>query len=242
MASLESLVNAHQRAMQRLAERAEREIAKLWLRYGTLDAASVEFAQFMGAARQVILVHRIAAAQRAEVFYATVRDLAGEVEPYEFVNRAYLSPSEMDFMTKRMIEHGTAAAQARVAMGANPADAIRASVNGVRGQSGQYVQYASRGSIMQTAGRDPRTVQGRYFRVAHVGCCSICAIAASRGAVYRTDKRRYHTFCRCDVCPAFQGMRGPVGIGAQAAKTFKDMEGSSFAEFEELWEAGGRGA
>lgn len=242
MASLESLVDAHQRAMQRLAERAEREIAKLWRRYGTTDVASVEFSQFLGASRQIILSHRIAAADAAEVYYAAARELAGEIAPYEFVSRAALSASENAYLTQRLAEKGPQAALQRALSGLSPADAVRASKSGVTGISGQYVQYASRGSLMQTAARDPSTVEGRYFRVAHTGCCAICAIAAARGAVYRTDKRKYHTTCRCDVCPAFQGLRGPVGIGAKAAQTFKDMEGSSFAKFEELWEAGGRGA
>jgi hypothetical protein len=242
MATVESLANAHQRAMQRLSEQAERDIERLWLRYGTPDPSSVEYAQFLGSARNVIATARARAAASAERFYAAVRSLAGEMDPYEWISRAALTPGEAAYLTQRLTEAGPVAVQKRLLAGMDLPDAIKGSTSGVSGTSGQYVQYASRGSIMQTAARDPRTVAGRYYRIAHGGCCAICGLAASRGAVYRTDKRRYHTYCRCDVAPAFEGARGPVGIGAKAAAMYADMKGSSFAKFEELWEAGGRGA
>ncbi|MBA3907101.1 MAG: hypothetical protein H0X35_10520 [Pseudonocardiales bacterium] len=242
MATVESLANAHQRAMQRLSEQAEREIERLWRRYGTPNVSSVEYAQFLGASRNVIARSRQRAADAAETFYERVRWLAGETDPYEWVSRAALTPGEGAFLTQRLTEAGPLAVQKRILAGLDLGEAVNRSVSGVAGTSGQYVQYASRGSIMQTAARDSRTVAGRYYRIAHAGCCAICGIAASRGAVYRTDKRRYHTYCRCDVAPAFEGSRGPVGIGAKAAAMYSEMKGSSLAKFEELWEAGGRGA
>lgn len=242
MTTVETLAEAHQRRIQRLAEQAERRIARLWRRYGSPSVTSVEHAQFLGASRQVIAEQRRRAADLAEQFYGAVRELAGEIEPYEWVSRAAITPGEGAYLTQRLTEGGPVAVQKRLLRGADLAEALKGSTASVTGTSGQYVQYASRGSIMQTAARDPRTVAGRYYRIAHAGCCAICGLAASRGAVYRTDKRKYHTFCRCDVAPAFEGARGPVGIGAKAATMYSEMKGSSFAKFEELWEAGGRGA
>lgn len=242
METVESLAAAHQRKMQRLAEQAEQRIARLWRRYGSPSPSSVEHAQFLGASRQVIADQRRRAAAAAETFYDRVRVLAGEFEPYEWVSRATLTPGEGAFLTQRLTEGGPLAVQKRLLSGADLREALERSSASVTGTGGQYVQYASRGSIMQTAARDSRTVAGRYYRIAHAGCCAICGLAASRGAVYRTDKRKYHTFCRCDVAPAFEGARGPVGIGAKAASMYADMKGSSLAKFEELWEAGGRGA
>lgn len=242
MSSVETLADRHQKAMQRLAEQAERRIARLWRQYGSPSPTSVEHARFLGASRQVIAEQRRRAADAAESFYDRVRSLAGETDPYEWVSRAAITPGEGAYLTQRLTEGGPLAVQKRLLSGADLADALERSTASVTGTGGQYVQYASRGSIMQTAARDPRTVAGRYYRIAHAGCCAICGLAASRGAVYRTDKRKYHTFCRCDVAPAFEGSRGPVGIGAKAATMYSEMKGSSLAKFEELWEAGGRGA
>lgn len=240
--TLEALTFAHQRRMQRLSERAEKKIERLWLRFGTPDVSSVEYAQFLGAARQVIVEGRTEAAAAAERFYGAVRNLAGETDPYEWVSRAPLRPGEFAYLSQRLSQAGPVAVQRRILTGLDLGEAVRRSLSAVTGTSGQYVQYASRGSIMQTAASDSRTVEGRYYRIAHAGCCAICGLAASRGAVYRSDKRKYHTYCRCDVAPAFAEARGPVGIGAKAAEMYAEMDGTSFAKFEELWEAGGRGA
>jgi len=234
MAQLESLVDQHQRAMERLATRAEREVAKLWRAHGTLDVSSVEYAQFLGGARRIIAGGRLSAADAAEVYYAAVRDLAGEFSAYEFVNAGGLSASENAYLAKRLTEAGPAAAAKRVIKGMGVAEAIAASTSGVTGTAGQYVHYASRSSVMRTAGRDPATVGGRYMRIAHAGCCAICGIAAARGAVYHTDKRQFHTTCRCEVCPAFKGTK-PVGVGAEAAELFESMDSSKFADFEAAW-------
>lgn len=44
-----------------------------------------------------------------------------------------------------------------------------------------------------------------WARVPEPGCCSFCALLATRGAVYKKDTARFqaHNNCRCDAMPVF---------------------------------------
>ena len=68
------------------------------------------------------------------------------------------------------------------------------------------VRQAAQGTIMDSTLRDPGA--SGWGRVASAGCCSYCAMLASRGNVYRTQQTATfcpHFHCRCQAVPAWGG-------------------------------------
>lgn len=67
------------------------------------------------------------------------------------------------------------------------------------------VRQAAQGTIMDSVLRDPQA-RG-WGRVASRGCCSYCALLASRGGVYRTRQTATfcpHTHCHCQALPLWK--------------------------------------
>lgn len=77
------------------------------------------------------------------------------------------------------------------------------------GFSQKMIANAGRETISGNAFKDPTRVA--YARIPRAGCCSFCAMLASRGAVYKSEQtaggigNRYHDNCRCVATPVFRG-------------------------------------
>jgi hypothetical protein len=73
------------------------------------------------------------------------------------------------------------------------------------------VRQAANGTVMDSTLRDPRA--SGWGRVASAGCCSYCALLASRGSVYRSQQTATfcpHLHCHCVAAPAWGGSTEPL--------------------------------
>lgn len=83
---------------------------------------------------------------------------------------------------------------------------IESVVSGIQAGMELRVRQAGHGTIMDSVLRDPRA--SGWGRVASAGCCSYCALLATRGNVYRTSRTATfspHEHCRCEAVPAWGG-------------------------------------
>lgn len=72
----------------------------------------------------------------------------------------------------------------------------------------RLVTDADRATVLENTRRDPKQV--RWYRAASANACAFCAMAASRGAVYRSEASggfKAHNHCRCFAAPLFPGER-----------------------------------
>lgn len=85
----------------------------------------------------------------------------------------------------------------------------------------RLVLNAGRETVLQAVARDPQAVA--WARGAALGCCSFCALMASRGATYHTagtagreanarfegdtGEAKFHNWCRCVIIPVYRGQR-----------------------------------
>jgi hypothetical protein len=83
----------------------------------------------------------------------------------------------------------------------------------------RLVLNAGRDTVLQAVRQDPQAIA--WARGAALGCCSFCALMASRGATYHTSgtagrdanerfegdtgEAKFHNWCRCVVIPVYRG-------------------------------------
>ncbi|MDX5563761.1 hypothetical protein PYK79_10900 [Streptomyces sp. ID05-04B] len=96
---------------------------------------------------------------------------------------------------------------------------IEAAMTKADGVVDRLVLNAGRETVLQAVRQDPQAVA--WARGAALGCCSFCALMASRGATYRTagtagrdanarfegdtGEAKFHNWCRCVVIPVYRG-------------------------------------
>lgn len=96
---------------------------------------------------------------------------------------------------------------------------LEAAMNKADGVVDRLVLNAGRETVLQAVRQDPQAVA--WARSAALGCCSFCALMASRGATYRTagtagrdanarfegdtGEAKFHNWCRCVVIPVYRG-------------------------------------
>ena len=82
----------------------------------------------------------------------------------------------------------------------------------------RLVLNSGRDTVLEAVKRDPQAVA--WARGAALGCCSFCALMATRGATYHTadtagrdanvrfegdGEAKFHNWCRCVVIPVYRG-------------------------------------
>lgn len=79
----------------------------------------------------------------------------------------------------------------------------------------KLVMDAARDTVIGNVRRDPKAVG--WARVTEASPCSFCAMLATRGAVYKSQRTadfKSHDHCRCQATPTF----GPYELSPQAAE------------------------
>lgn len=106
----------------------------------------------------------------------------------------------------------------RIGQGVDPREAISAATKEVQGAAGRHALNGGRSALK----RSILASDLGYYRVTRSGCCSFCAMLASRGAVYRedsfaaTDPRfegdgdaKVHDHCHCTLAVVRRGDSPP---------------------------------
>lgn len=96
---------------------------------------------------------------------------------------------------------------------------IETAMKKAEGVVDRLVLNVGRDTVLQAVREDPQAVA--WARGAALGCCSFCALMASRGATYHTagtagrdanerfngdtGQAKFHNWCRCVVIPVYRG-------------------------------------
>ncbi|MCX5537729.1 hypothetical protein OG785_45720 [Streptomyces sp. NBC_00006] len=106
---------------------------------------------------------------------------------------------------------------------------IDAAMTRADGAIERLVLNAGRDTVLEAVKRDPQAVA--WARGAALGCCSFCALMATRGATYHTadtagreanarfegdGEAKFHNWCRCVVIPVYRGQAFELSPHASA--------------------------
>lgn len=198
-----ALVDRFARAQSLVAARAWQEIGPLWRLIDPLriDATSIEWLDI--AVPMVQSWHlesaSVARAHLDEMRFAATGARAPSTSagplPDAQVRTSLLSTGP--YAAKRLIRRGTAADVALRIVGARQV-----------GPTSRLVQSGSRSTVRETVRTDP-AAGGRWARVpTSAKPCKFCAMLASRGHVYLTERSagatdRWHDHCYCTAIPGY---------------------------------------
>lgn len=109
-------------------------------------------------------------------------------------------------------------------------DAAAVTLTNVAGEVSRQTLNGGRTTILDTADADP--VALGYARVTDGNPCSFCALLASRGPVYRTERaakldrsgEKYHRKCGCSAEPVFDRNAAWPGKGREYAEIYKQAK------------------
>lgn len=217
-----------------LSAAVARDVARLWpnLDRKRLDATFPDWLQMM-----VALVERFQAmsATAASIYYAETREAHLGIPTPDSLLRLAPTPSE-DWVAKAFGYSGPhllkdGAWQDSSALSTTQGTAIR------------IVQSGARDTVIDTTNADPKAVG--WYRVTDGDPCAFCALLASRGVVYRSEKSasfKSHNDCGCTAAPAFSRGQSLPDISGEALRVYQDStagipNNQRIAAFRKAWNA-----
>ena len=227
MPTLLSLADQHRRAQAQLLEALELALSTSWRRaISPVETRALSDA-WIASALPLIAAYRARSAALARISYQAQRLLAFpdepfdvDVEPDDLVEEALIVALRATGITTYLDDVN------------NPAktleDALDRSAAAVAGAGVKHVLDGGRSYTTNAIERD-RLALG-WYRVTKDGCCSFCAVLASRGMVYKQDSfdqsdprfegegtEKVHDHCACTLAPSYgPDQRPPDRSGAFA--------------------------
>lgn len=211
----QTLAQASRTAQLRLADVVARQVRALWGQ--TVQGPGRGTDQLLEATVPLIGARHAFSARQGATSYRLARRLALPGEP----------AFEMDLPTlvdealiASIVATGFKTLSDQLAAGAPLPDALLAGQTAFEGTAVRHTLSGGRQYVIDATGVDRLAVG--YYRVVRPGCCSFCAMLASRGPVYAKDsfdesdprfvgehEVKVHDHCRCMMAPTFdKGDRG----------------------------------
>lgn len=206
MAAQQDLAAAFRRQQDELRAEVVRDAVSVW--NATFDPSSPD-ASFMEARRLLVALVRSrypASVQTAMTFYPRIRALAGFDGPFQPVAAPEPAVEELNTVLGAT---GIAAYRIARRAGQGPQQAKNTAGVTVSGSTSRLVAGGGRETVHRSVEEDGQALG--YQRVTDADPCSFCAMLASRGPVYKTERtagargsgRRYHDHDACSVAPVF---------------------------------------
>lgn len=192
---------------QQLALRALviRDITRLWPLWSPGRVAT--FGRFADLAVTLIAARHLESAGMAAAYYRAFRaaeGIGGEDTPRM---PARLTADDVVPSLRATALAGTMRA---VRSGFSPQAASRSGLVQAAGSAGRLTMNGGRDLVLRSVGAD-RRAKG-WVRVTAGGACGFCAMAASRGAVFKSDRTASflaHDHCACSAEPVYPGSQVP---------------------------------
>lgn len=219
----------HQAAQTQLANQVAARLLQLWR--GTVLAPGRGTDAFLAQASPLVVARNARSASLATTFYTRARRL-------EHPGAAPFTPEAEELLEEKVITSLVASGfqelSDSLAAGKTLEQALDAGATAATGAATRHVLSGGRSIIRDAVYRDTVTVG--YERVTRPGCCSFCAMLASRGAVYRSDsfdqsdprfdgegsKVKVHDECHCDFRIVWKQGQPPTGDAAAYKKLWDD--------------------
>jgi hypothetical protein len=217
----ERLTERHRLAQLRIRARFLREFMRMWplLDMDRLDETTAEWINIVSG---LIADWRAESAQRALAYYEAFRRAELPVARPDAIEPAFdparylgLAVPSMPQIRTSLLVTGPIGYRSRIAKGFTPTMARTTTFTAVSGAASRHVLDGGRRQLIGTANADEMAVG--FSRVTDGDPCSFCAMAASRGPVYKSratasltterSKRgpgeQYHDNCGCTAEPSF---------------------------------------
>jgi hypothetical protein len=226
------LTEQHRLAQLALRSAFMRELVRLWplINLDRLDETAAEWISFVA---DLILTYRTQSVDKALSYYDEFRRAETGQPLANRGNYRSLAEPEPAAIRTSLLVTGPIGVKSRLRKGVNPTVAKAKALVDVSGAASRHVLAGGRQLIVEAAHADDLAL--KYARVTDGDPCAWCAMLASRGPVYATERtavrttsrskkrgpgREYHDHCGCTVEPGF----------------FDDPEWPGRArEFEQLW-------
>lgn len=192
---------------QQLALRAAttRDLALIWPLF---DGSDTSFAAFTEAAVNLVLARHDASSGLGAAYYSRFRaaeGIAGEVIPR-------LAPRiGIGLIQAALFATGLAGTRRAIGAGQTPVQARKTGLVQAAGAVSRLVLDGGRRTVDDTVRADPKA-KG-WVRVTSGQPCAFCAMLASRGPAYKSDRTsrfQAHDHCACTSEPVFEGSELPA--------------------------------
>ena len=217
----------YRRAQRGLSRLLRRDVGRLWRLLNPARPAS--FTDWLDAMEEVVTQFGDTSARLAAEFYDEQR-VAAEVNESFTVPMADPPQREQTETVLRWATHDVWETEPETERQRDPLDVrLDTAERQMEAATQKLVADQGRETIRQAAREDRHAVG--YARAAALGCCSFCALMASRGMVYKSagtagqdanerflgdGTAKYHDLCNCAVIPVFRGQR--FELSAHAAE------------------------
>jgi hypothetical protein len=224
------LARAHDASQQALARQLASILQARWRLQ--VKAPGVGTDQFLEAATRAVRTQFAASAALSRGFYTTARRL-------EVPGSPSFSPVRPDFPDEAVVTSIVAAGFQELSQalerGNTLEDALERAGTSVTGAGIRHGLNGGRRTIIDSAEQDRLDVG--YLRTPKPGCCSFCAVLASRGKVFtresfdQSDPRfigpgevKVHDNCRCEFTPVFRRSDPDPQINQEFEKLWYDVK------------------
>lgn len=198
------LTQAHQRAQLALRADVMADLTRMWTMFYTGDLDET-FRKFASAAEILIRQRHAQSAGLAAAYFERFRaaeGAAGLVAP-----RVAQAPSA-ELVEQTLRAAGLSGVKAATRAGKPPAAAGRNGLVKVLGTAARVVLTGGRSTLVESVRAD-KSARG-WQRVTSGSPCPFCAMVASRGPVFKTDRSarfEAHDHCGCTAEPYYEGSR-----------------------------------
>lgn len=196
------LTNAHRKTQNRLAQRTAAAMLQVWplLDVGDIDG-TVD--RWLRAAVPLVEAQRaqsVATAANYYRFFRLVEGATGEFTPV--VSAAQAIPREQ--IVTSLLVTGPHALKKNIGQGLTPSRALDVSDARAAGAAIRHVLNGGRDSLLESVEQDREAIG--WARATSGSPCGFCAMLASRGPVYKSEKSggfESHDSCGCTAEPLF---------------------------------------
>lgn len=233
------LARRHRAAQTTLANQVAARLLQLW--GGLVLAPGRGTDAFLAQAAPIVVAQNARSASLATTFYTRARRL-------EYPSAPAFTPEPETLLDEQVITSIVASGfrelSDSLAAGKTLEQALDDGASAATGAATRHVLSGGRSIIRDAVYRDTVTVG--YERITRAGCCSFCAMLASRGPVFRSDsfdqsdprfdgegsKVKVHDQCHCDFQPVWAKGQPPSGDGLAYQQLWNDEIRGKFTGHE----------
>ena len=183
MPTLLQLSSAHRSSQDRVRNALAKLLVDAYLRSISPGISRDIAGEWVASMLPLVLAYRQRSVGLAATFYDRERALSYPGEPK--IERSGVEPLVAAQVATSLSVTGLVGLAQKLDAGMPPAEALQKAAEAASGAAGRHALNGGREYIKNATLRDSLAVG--YFRQTRDGCCSFCAMLASRGAVFKGD-------------------------------------------------------
>lgn len=235
MPSQLQLSSAHRAGQDQISRALANLLIVQYRRYVTPSSSDAQIKTWLNASLPLIKNYHARSAGLAETFYARSRGLAATSGS---IPRAAATPLVDEALVTSLMVTGVVGLMQKLEAGMPPGLASQQAGDAAVGAAVRQTLSGGRTYIQDVVSQDK--VAFGYYRQTREGCCSFCAVLASRGAVFKEDSFRdsdpdfaddpdlpstekVHDRCHCSMWPVWRRTESPLEDAPEQSKDFRAL-------------------